>query len=369
MYCRSEIASQVSGAIALSVTTKFKTLPLAATGAMLVLASMGCTQPRGVASSPFATTAPKQDVPAAPEWWREAGDPVLATLVQQGLAFNQEITCRVSGLRRYDLQVAQEAKRIGARLDRLLGADQKAPAEARAHAREERVQRVVVRRAHLARQIALAYVEVRRLQEEVTLRSGLRYQYKDNAEVAQFRREAGLVSAIDGALARSQDQAAEGELGFAQSRLSDAISQLAGMIGDTPEALAGELGTPGTILTSPIDPLATADPGNPRRAALADDVAREARLAKALEDARRTVRDARGAYRQGAGEFATLYVAEAAVTAVNLAFVNARASRVMATLDLWSEQDPAWARKGLAPTVAAEPPAKDETITVTADCD
>jgi outer membrane protein TolC len=286
--------------------------------------------------------------------------------VQQGLDASQEIACRVAGLRQYDFQVAQDSKRIRTKLGRILGADQKASIESHARAHEERVQHVAERRARLARQIALAYVEVRRLQQEVALRTGLRDQYKDNAEVAQFRREAGLASAIDGALARSQDQAAQGELSFAQGRLRDATSQLAQLIGDTPEALAGKLGTSATSPAPLVDPPTV--PEDARRTALAEDVQGETRLTKALQEARQTVRDARGAYRQGAGDFATLYVAEAAVTAVNLALVNARATRATATLDLWSGQDAAWAREGLDP-MAAGPSSKPETIIVTADCD
>lgn len=291
---------------------------------------------------------------------------MLATLVQQGLDNSQDVTCQVSALRRYDQQTEQDARRIGARLGRLLG-DRSVHADP--HVRDERVERVVTRRARLARQIALAYVDVRRLQQDVALRSELRGQYKDNAEVAQFRREAGLASAIDGSLARSQDEVAQGELGFAQGRLDDAMAELARLVGDTPEALAARLGASAPIPDPPIDPLAIAAPEDPRRAALADGVLREARLAQALEESRRTVRDARNAYRGGAGGFATLYVAEAATTAVDLALLDARAGRVTATLDLWSGQDQGWAREGLAPVVAPVPPATDETITVTAGCD
>jgi outer membrane protein TolC len=320
----------------------------------------------------LATKIPRQDesaAPAAPEWWRKAGDPVLTTLVRRGLDHSQQIACRVARLRHHDFQDAQKTKRIGAALGRLLGASQRASTDARARTHEEQVQRVVVQRVRVARQIALAYVEVRRLQEEVALRRGWRDQYKDNAEVAVFRREAGLVSAIDGALARSQNQAAQGELDFAERRLNDAMSQLADLIGDAPDALAGKLGPPGTVTDYPVDTLATAGPEDPRRVALADDILREARLTQALKEARQTVRDARGAYRQGAGEFATLYAAEAAFTAMNLALVNARASRMMGTLDLLSGQDAAWARQGLEQVDAADPLSRDGTITVTADCD
>lgn len=367
---RSKIASAGSGAIALDVSTQFRTGSRPGKAAMLalVLASAGCSGAGGtVASTPAPVAAENEaPAPAPPAWWREAGDPVLATLVQQGLDASTEISCRVSALRQYDRETAEAARRIGARIGRLLG-DRKGQPDPLA--RDERVERVANRRARLARQIAVAYIEVRRLQQDTALRTALRDQYKDNAEVAQFRREAGLASAIDGALARSQDETAQGELGFAQGRLADAMEDLARLVGDTPEALASKLGAPGAIADPPVDPLAIAPPEDPRRAALADGVLREARLAQAREEARRTVRDARGAYRQGAGGFSTLYVAEAAATAVDLALVDARAGRVTATLDLWSGRDDAWARDGLAPVVAPDPLAKDATITVTAPCD
>jgi outer membrane protein TolC len=332
----------------------------------LLLASAGCSGAGNDAASTPPPPAAMTPEPTRPAWWREAGDPVLATLIQQGIDYSPEVACRVAALRQYDRRTAEEARHIGARLGRLLGDKSARPDP---QAREERVDRVATRRARLARQVALAYIEVRRLQQDTALRGALREQYKDNAEVAQFRREAGLASAIDGALARSQDETAQGELGFAQGRLQDAMAELARLVGDTPEALAAKLGAPGAIPDPPVDPLSVAPPEDPRRAALADDVLREARLAQALEEARRTVRDARGAYRQGVGSFSTLYVAEAAATAVDLALVDARAGRVTATLDLWAGQDAGWARDGLTPVVAPDPLAKDATITVTAACE
>src|SRR3546814_20192222 len=58
-------------------------------------------------------------------------------------------------------------------------------------------------RAQLAAEIAKAYIEVRRLQEVLALREALQSQYAGNAEIAAFRREAGLVSGIDAGLAGS----------------------------------------------------------------------------------------------------------------------------------------------------------------------
>ncbi|MEE4454990.1 RND transporter [Novosphingobium resinovorum] len=314
---------------------------------------------------PIAADAPAV-APLSPPWWREVGDPVLATLVQQGLDINPDVICRIASLRQYDHQAEQDARRIGSRLGRLLGDKSVRPDP---QIRSDKVERVSLRRERLARQIALAYVEVRRLQQDVALRGSLRDQYKDNTEVAQFRREAGLAPAIDGSLARSQDETAQGELGFAQGRLDDAIGELARLVGDKPDALAAKIGSPGAIPDPAVDPLSLAPPEEPRRVAVADAVLREARLTQTLEEARRTVRDARTAYREGAGGFSTLYVAEAAALAVDLALVDARARRVEATLDLWSGRDGSWARGGLEPVVAPDPSATGPTITVTAACD
>lgn len=353
------------------MSAKIRIVPLAATVAILAYAGAGCAALRSDAR-PLPITTPTGQIQAAvspaPEWWSKASDPYLVTLVKEGLDSSKEIGCRLSGLRQLDFQAARENKRIVPKLGRLLGADQTSLNAARVQARENRAQRIATRRTRLVRDIAFAYVEVRRLQQEVALRNGMRDQYRDNAEVARFRREAGLVSAIDGALARSQDEAAQAELDFAQGRLNDAMSGLANLVGLRPETLAARIGTAVPITPPPIEALPTSSPEDPRHAVIVEDVLREARLTQALEAARRTVRDARGAYRQGAGDFSTLYVAEAAVTSVSLALINARASRVKASFELLSAQDDSWAYQGLDPA-AIGAMAPDDAITVTADCD
>lgn len=336
----------------------------------LLFASAACTANGSrVADTPAVAgseTSVQSAQPAAPAWWTQLGNPMLAALIRQGLDASQEISCQIASLRSFDEEAARDARRIGARIGRFLG-DRSTAADPAA--REERVERVALRRARLARQIAAAYVDVRRLQQDVAIRNALRNQFRDNAEVAQFRREAGLVPALDGALARSQDEVAQGELGFAQGRLEDAVGELARLVGERPEALVARLGPAAPLADPPVDPLAIAQADDPRRAKLADQILREARLGQARAESRRTVRDARSAYRGGAGSFATLYVAEAAANAVELALLDARAGRIGATLDLWAGQDRDWAREGLAPVVGTHPPATAETITVMAACD
>lgn len=343
--------------------------PAAAMMLGLALAIAGCqATDRQVSSTPSPTAqevGAAAPLPPSPAWWSQLNDPVLAALVQRGLDNDVEVACRINGLRSYDRDLAQQARRIGAKLGRLLGDKSVHPDP---QARQARIERVASRRERTALQIALAYVEVRHMQQDVALRASLRDQYKDNAEVAQFRREAGLVSAIDGSLARSQDETAQGELGFAQGRLESAIAELARLVGDTPEAVAARLGPPGVIVEPPVDPLADAAPEDPRRAKLADAVLREARLSQALAESRRTVKDARAAYREGAGNFPTLYVSEAAAHAVELALGDARASRVDQMIALLAGKDDAWARQGLDPVVP-DPTVTTATITVTPACD
>lgn len=343
--------------------------PVAAVMLALLAATAGC-QPGG--ERPSSTPSPVSEAtPGAaiadgtPAWWGALDDPVLAALVQLGLDNDVEVACRINALRSYDQEVAQQARRIGAKIGRLLG-DKSLRADPQA--RQSRIERVATRRERTALQIALAYVEVRHMQQDVALRASLRDQYKDNAEVAQFRREAGLVSAIDGSLARSQDEAAQGELGFAQGRLDSAIAELARLVGDTPEALVARLGPPGALVEPPVDPLSDAPPEDPRRAKLADAVLREARLSQALAESRRTVKDARAAYREGAGNFPTLYVSEAAAHAVELALADARASRVAQMIALLASRNDAWAHQGLDPIVP-DPTVTTTTITVTPACD
>ncbi|MFD1958489.1 RND transporter [Novosphingobium panipatense] len=250
---------------------------------LVLLACAGCASQGGrPVSAPVeqdASAAAHPAIAAAAPWWREAGDPVLATLVQQGLDQSPEVACRIGALRQFDQETAQDAQRLGTRLSKLLGARSR---EDIPRLRDAKVERVASERLRVARRIALAYIEVRRLQQDAALRSSLIAQYKDNAQVARFRREAGLVPAIDGSLARSQDEAMAGELGIAQGRSSHAIAELARLVGDRPEALAGKLGSPGVLPDPPVDPLAVAGPGEPRRAGLADAILREARLSQSF---------------------------------------------------------------------------------------
>lgn len=310
----------------------------------LLLAGSGCAQPLGPVPEPFAA-APAAAV--QPPWWTRTGDPTLEALVREGLAADAPAQCEFAALREADRAAA--AKTVGATLKRLFaqGAETRALA-----ARQAALAHAANSRAARAQRIALAYLEVRRLQQIGMQRDELVRQYRDNAEIAEFRREAGLVPAIDGALARAQEEAVLAELGRTHGRLEEATAALAKLTGSDPAALASRLSTAGELVPPPGGagpaPAAGQAQGNvpfpPSGARDASAAERETRLLDAREAARHAVRDARLAYREGAGSFATLYVAEAAALAVETALADVRAERFAAAIRQWGSQDRAWAR-------------------------
>lgn len=324
----------------------------------LALASAGCAspqdssvrpQPASPASEPALTPPPAEEA-----WWRRTGDPILASLVERGLAGDKEAACRLTALRQRDRAAA--AKTVGGTLKRLFAKETSARDQA---AREIVVRRLADRRARLAGDIALAYLDLRRLQQIHTLRANVLDQYKDNAQIAEFRRQAGLVSAVDGALAASQDEAARAELGYVDGRLQDALAALSRLVGEEPGVLAGQVGVTAPL---PFALLSGAD-------AQADN-GREAALNAALEAANRTAKDARSAYREGAGNFATLYVAEAAVLSLAQALADARAQRAGITLRQWSARAEGWARADIEkPASASVMPQTSSGNSEAADCD
>lgn len=316
------------------------------------------------APRPEATAPAAQEAAAAPEpagWWRGIGDPVLTFLVETGLSRNADMVCRVATFRRRDRDDLAAQRKLGARIGKLFGAGEE---ERLSQAREARVDRLASRKQKLAESIALAYLEVRRLQERVALRRSVLEQFKDNAEVAGFRRDAGLVPAMDASLASSQDEAARSEAGIEQARLTDAKAALAELAGLATAEADEALGETGTIPELPETAGGSSDPV--LRDELGAAVLRQARLEQALDDAKRTVASARTAYRAGVGDFAALYAAESASLDLAQALIDARARRIAASLRNWSGQDALWARAGIEQIVVTP---EDDAIPGAENCD
>ncbi|WP_260921917.1 TolC family protein [Novosphingobium sp. 9] len=347
--------------------------------------------------------------PERTPWWKDAGDPILAALIDQGLYNASELGCGAQAVRAFEKSQQDREGHIGNRLAKLVG---EKPTQADPLLLSARAYRWLDTRGHYAERIALAYFEVRRLQRREALRSALADQFKDNGEIARFRREAGLVPAIDGSLADSQDEVNRSELGLNQGRLDRAVADLATLTDLTPEEILKRLGTAPDTAASAPDPMAananvagdrpdllalrsagiadqlhgkvvqsdieasfaaTSDPAAPalpadapagllryrqaldtaratiqnERATLAKAELDEAGLQTALAKAQRTVDDARLAYRNGMGDFSALYVAEAAALAVREGQIDAEAARLSAMARLWTDRGATWSRNDL----------------------
>ncbi|HKR91314.1 TolC family protein [Novosphingobium sp.] len=346
---RHAIASHVPGAICWRVPSPTRTSRGIRNAVLpaLALAATGCASPGNVApniSEAIDTTRPS---PVQQEpWWRETGDPILASLIEQGLAADSGIVCRMAALGQKGHAAAQSAKTLGASLQRLFAKQALAREEAN---REAHVLELVHRRTELAERIALSYVELRRLQQIRVMRANLLDQYRDNAEIAEFRRQAGLVPALDSALARTQDETARAELGYTDGRLEDALTYLAGLTGLEPGVLSARVG-----IVAPLPPALENAPAPPEAGDRPPD------LTKTVDAARRTAKDMRSAYREGATGFTSLYVAEVAALSVEQALADARAQRAASVIRQWNARGNDWARADVdhatppSPAIAAQ---------------
>lgn len=365
----------------------FRMRPLSSALAMapLALACAGCALP-GAPSAPLHL-APPVEAPAAP-WWADA-DPLLVQLITQGLSQDAALACQSDTLIQRENKA--HARKLKARLTRLM-APRDTPASRLAAAYA-----LAQSRATLASAIARAYVEVRRWQERIALRAQALAPLADNAEIARFRREAGLVSALDGDMADLMTGLDTAGVETARAHLSDALATLAGLTGTTPDDLRILLGPEGHVPLMPAPPAGDDIALRPDLLALqtrlAADMARhkvtqetlDAQLAedavpswsRALTRARadvdhartaldtanarlepldqtealaaRAVSDARLSYRNGTDSFATLYVAEGIALAAHERRVDIKATIAAATVALWTARGAGWQAGDLAP--------------------
>ncbi|KPF56507.1 hypothetical protein IP65_01535 [Novosphingobium sp. AAP1] len=355
----------------------------------LALACAACAVPAPRVVDPGL--APADDVRAdATPWWTQAGDPVLAQVIAQGLAHDARLACDAWQLQAQADRLAARRRHLGGRLTGLMAAERVADGVAPgayAHAA------LVNRRAAA---MAEAYLAVRLAQARLAARRSAAAPWQDNTEIARFRREAGLVSAIDGALGGVMVDLDTDAVTQAETDVSQAMAHLAeetGLAGDALVALMGQGGAVPTLndMAAPDTRragvmLVRQEQGqavvagttsvDQARAALASATAANAEdmdsAAKALEAARqlaqasartlaqadRTVRDARAGYRAGAEPFATLYVAEASALAAGEADATARAGLARAQVRLWTAHGLGWTAADLAPAAPAQAPSQ-----------
>jgi outer membrane protein TolC len=361
----------------------------------LALACGACAAGPGHAPTALHIAAPA--TPGTP-WWGE--DPLLTQLVERGLAQDAALLCRADALARRAEQAHD--RRLKARLTRLIAPQDSAPT------READGYALAAARGHAAARITLAYVEARRWQARIALRAHALAPLADNGEIARFRREAGLVSALDGEMADLMTGLDNASLDKARAHLAEAIAALASLTGLQDEELRVLLGPDGAVpvftleaatwdLTHRADLMAlrlrltqdlarrkvsqatldaalaapegeTADDAaaaqwrkaqnNAQAQVRARDAARVAAaaalapLAQKEAQARRAVSDARLAYRAGTESFATLYVAEGIALAAQESRIDANAALAAATVAFWDAQGLGWRDADRTPTAS-----------------
>ncbi|MCJ1960513.1 TolC family protein [Novosphingobium mangrovi (ex Hu et al. 2023)] len=216
---------------------------LALTCALALSACAGTTE----RTTPASTLAPMPAAAREPTelyWWRSAGDPLLAELVETGLAQNRDLTCQALSLRRANERARTHARRIDTRIGRLFdtrGTDVDTAEEA------ARAFTYADRRADLAARIARSYIATRELQEMLDAHEETLATTRDNAEIAAFREEAGLVSGVDTGLAGTALAASNDDIGTLQIRYEESRHALAQLVGLSDVALEAKLGETGQV--------------------------------------------------------------------------------------------------------------------------
>ncbi len=308
-------------------------------GLLLVGALAACAAPgptAGTTPGPRAPAAcPSIDPAPAQAWWNTAGDALLSRLVAGGLSANPSLQRRAQAL----ALARARALRLRHGWRQWLAQTLGWPAP-RLRARALRLERA---RQHEAEAIALDYVQVRRLRALLALRLRLQRQFRDDARVAVWRREAGLVSAVDGGLGATMVGLNAAAIDSTRARLATATAGLALRGGMPPQrlrrALAGVTWMPRWRAQAACGAPGCDAAGAARQlAAVAAARARAATLRQLERHAEDTVADARTAYRLGSWGFATLYVAETSVLAVRAERVDARAEVAGASIRLWTDE-------------------------------
>lgn len=314
-------------------STLFSKILAILAGLLLTCELSGCAAPRAPAGGCALGAHAMPDAEPAVPWWNGAGDTLLARLVDDGLAADARLRDEAAALAGSEFQALHWKYRVRDWLGSLLGYPARDPAA--------RALRLADARQRKAAAIALDYVSVRRLQSVLALRQRFQDQFRDNADIARWRREAGLVTTVDGGLAAAMVGVNAGALDATRERLAAARA-----------ALAREAGVAGELLDEAMDDGAqvpeltmAAVPERARgdarvqrdRAALADAESRQRALRDVERNAELTVVDARAAYRLGTANFATLYAAEAAALAAREAGIDARADRADAVIRLGTD--------------------------------
>lgn len=234
----------------------------------LVLMVTACSMPPAGFGPPMlrlSTPQPDEAESSAPvqdlaRWWRAFDDPVLTALVERGLAQTAEQT----GDESEAATPREDAQNGAARpsLVALFGRNRQRARAALATAAYRHAEDLAARSS----QIALAYVSVRAGQETVAGAGMSLASQRDNAEIAEWRRQAGLASTFDAELAETQTALTTAAIAELQAELAADVARLAGLVDLPPPVLLVELGPDAGI---PVPPEAAQPQTAPPEAGIA----------------------------------------------------------------------------------------------------
>ncbi|WP_091532444.1 efflux transporter outer membrane subunit [Fontimonas thermophila] len=205
-------------------------------------------------------------------WWQQFADPVLSALIADALDENLDLAAARAQLRAARAQRRLSGAALGPTVDVSASASHASTsgetgsaqrsrtlystgfdasweidlfgglrqgveaAQAEAEASLEDLRTVQV---SLTAEVALAYVELRTAEQRLALAEDSLRVLRDGYDLARWRREAGLVSELDAAQARTQLEAASAALPSLRNTIAQAQNRLAVLLGRAP----GELGT------------------------------------------------------------------------------------------------------------------------------
>jgi NodT family efflux transporter outer membrane factor (OMF) lipoprotein len=265
-------------------------LPAVGLSVLIVLGGSACavrrpyTEPVAAVPPTWTQPAPETAAPASlAAWWDAFQDPLLTSLVTRAVQGNLDVRVAVSRLREARASARGARGPLGPVVDasasgRLAGQGGSAfegttqsyglsldasweldvfggiqsavdAATATAGARIADLQDVLI---SLAAEAAIDYIEVRSLQRRLEIaRTNVALQ-EETLELTRLRLQAGLGTDLEVQQALSNVESTRAQIALLESQTAQAIHALSGLIGQPPDALAGELAPAGPIPTAPI---------------------------------------------------------------------------------------------------------------------
>lgn len=235
--------------------------------------SWSCAQPADcTATQPAGPTDRRQ-------WWREMKDPLLSELVSEALANNLDIATARAQLREARAQRALAGAKLGPAMDvstsaarhrsskesgagvtrELYNADFDASwevdvfgglrrgVEAATADLEAGAENLHDTQVSLVAEVVRNYVELRTAETRLSIAENRIASLGETYQLARWRWQAGLVSKLDAAQARTEMERARAGLPSLRTKIIEARHRLAVLSGSAPETLKSRLAPKGTI--------------------------------------------------------------------------------------------------------------------------